>query len=135
MVYGGTTGFQDTLVEEWNISEEEMKRVGKKLFNADHLSESGKWQVVRKIANKRIKEKLAQITLVKIAIGILFTCVMYLFFYPYSIIPTLIFFALGYAIGILTIEPGWYRHRKDMFKHVGKEGNDYVDIYYWGSSI
>jgi len=134
-MYNCITGFQDTMIDDWNISPEEIKKIGKMDYRTDHLSINEKGYVVRKIANKRIKEKLTQITLAKITIGVLFALMMYFFLSPYQIMPALIFFILGYLLGILIVEPGWYGHRKDMFRQIGKEGNDYVDVYYWGSSI
>ncbi|MFZ3054889.1 MAG: hypothetical protein WA091_02825 [Minisyncoccales bacterium] len=120
------------MTEVWNISEAEIKEAEKELYGTtDNISESGEYRALRRVANKKIKRWVTYIELGKITVALIPALIMYFFLSPYQIIPTLIFFVLGYLFGLM-IEPYHYRHNKFMFMDIGKAGIDYVEAYYWG---
>lgn len=122
----------EMMTEVWNISKAEIEEAEKEIYGTtENINENGEYRALRHVANKRIKRWVTYIELGKITAGLLPALIMYFFLSPHQIIPTLIFFVLGYLFGLM-LEPYHYRHRKFMFKDIGKAGIDHVEAYYWG---
>ena len=131
-----TEGFEEPMIRDFNISTEEIKKTGKKIYNTDCLSEKEKYCIVRRIANNKIKNRIRKITLTKIVFASIFTFIVCALFSLYEIIPVFISFAFAYFAGIIFLEPDWYSFRKRFFrKLVGVDERDYVDVYYWYPDI
>jgi len=127
-----TEGFEEAMIQDFNISTEEIKKTGEKIYNTDCLSEKEKYYIVRRIANNRIKNNIRKITLTKIVFASILTLIICALFSFYKIVSVSISFVFAYFTGIIFLEPEWYFFRKRFFKKlVGVDERDYVDVYYW----